>query len=92
MNDLIRKSIAGKVTLGFTYKGKQRWVEPHTYGIQKNGKEGLCAWQISGGSDEAFREFLISEISGVSLGQPFNGPRDGYHRGDQRFQVIHAEL
>lgn len=92
MNDLICKAIAETRVLGFDYKGVQRWVEPHSYGAQPNGKEGVCAWQLTGGSGEGYRMFLTADIAGLSMGDTFDGPRPGYHRGDQRFQIIYAEL
>lgn len=92
MNDLICKAIAETSVLGFVYKGVQRWVEPHTYGAQSNGKDGVCAWQLTGGSGEGYRLFLTQDMTNVSIGEPFDGPRPGYHRGDQRFQIIYAEL
>lgn len=92
MTDLICKAIEEVRALGFLYKGVQRWVEPHTYGAQANGKDGVCAWQLSGGSGEGYRLFLKDEISDLSLGEPFGGPRPGYRRGDRRFEIIYAEL
>lgn len=92
MNDLIGKAIVERHTLGFTYKGVQRWVEPHTYGVQPNGREGVCAWQLAGGSGDGYRLFLVEEMAGLSIGEPFDGPRPNYHRGDQRFRIIFAEL
>ena len=93
MNELIRKAInGGPLLLGFSYKGVQRWVEPHTYGRQPNGKEGVCAWQVTGGSGDGYRLFLIDEMTGVMTGEAFAGPRPDYHPGDRRFQTIYAEL
>lgn len=92
MNDLICKAIDETRLLGFDYKGIQRWVEPHSYGAQPNGKDGVCAWQLAGGSGEGYRMFLTEEMGGLSIGETFDRPRPGYHRGDQRFQIIYAEL
>jgi hypothetical protein len=93
MSEPIRKALNdGPLLLGFSYKNMQRWVEPHTYGIQPNGNVTLCAWQISGGSGDGYRLFLINEMADVTTGDRFNGPRPGYHRGDQRFSTIFAEL
>lgn len=78
--------------LGFIYKGIQRWVEPHTYGRQPNGKDGLCAWQVTGNSGDGYRMFFVSDATGLALGENFSGPRPGYHLRDQRFQDIYAEL
>ena len=48
--------------------------------------------QLSGGSGEGYRLFLTQDMANVSKGEPFDGPRPDYHRGDQRFQIIFAEL
>lgn len=92
MDATICKAISDRTLLGFTYKGMQRWVESHAYGLQFNGNEALCAWQVAGGSGGGFRLFVTAEMTGLSLGDSFDGPRDGYHPGDRRFQVIYAEL
>ena len=78
--------------LGFNYKGIHRWVEPHTYGLKPNGGEGLCAWQIAGGSGEGYRLFLLHEMTQIEIGTGFEGSRPGYHRGDGQFVNIYAEL
>ncbi len=92
MNDLICKAINNRLLLGFSYKGSRRWVEPHTYGVKNNGGNGLCAWQIMGGSGQAFRLFLEAEMLSLELGVPFKAERDGYIRGDPQFVQIFAEL
>lgn len=92
MNELICKAINGTMLLGFTYKGVRRCVEPHTYGLRVKGGDGLCAWQTAGGSGDGFRLYLCAEISGIEIGSPFEGARDGYRRGDGQFIHIYAEL
>ena len=92
MNDIICKAISDQLSLGFVYKGAMRWVEPHTYGLKKNGINGLCAWQFVGGSGEAFRLFLEPEMQSLELSEPFAAAREGYMRGDAQFARIYAEL
>lgn len=92
MNELICKAINGSLLLGFTYKGVKRWVEPHTYGNRAKGGDGLCAWQMAGGSGEGFRLFLGDEMTALEIGGPFYGSRPGYRRGDAQFVRIYAEL
>lgn len=92
MNDLICKAISETRMLGFAYKGTQRWVEPHAYGMQPNGKEGLCAWQVGGGSGDGYRLYLVAEMSKLSTGDEFGAPRPDYRRGDRRFSHIYREL
>ena len=92
MNNDICKSIIERKVLGFRYKGVDRTVEPHCYGVQINGKPGLCAWQVDGGSGEGFRLFVVDEMGVAHIGRSFDGPRPGYRRGDSRFGTIYAEL
>ncbi len=89
----IEEAIETKHQLTFRYKGAVRVVEPHALGINQKGHKTLCAWQISGGSGQGFRDFHISEMSGVAiLDIDFLGPRPGYLRGDTTLPVIHAQL
>lgn len=93
MRDVIAKAIEGLELLTFKYKGTQRTVEPHTFGTDTKGHETLCAWQLSGGSGQGFRDFHLSEMSGVqSTGDTFGTARAGYRRGDTTMTRIHAQL
>ncbi len=92
MNSMIRKAIDDRACLEFVYKGVQRSVEPHTYGVLRSGKNALCGWQSAGGSGEGFRLFFSDEISGLTAGDPFDGPRPGFQRSDGQFQTIYSEL
>ena len=93
MDDNIIKAISEIRPLTFQYKGKIRQVEPHTFGQLENGHDAICAWQTSGGSGQDFRLYLVREISSISVqDEKFSGPRAGYHRRDQRFSRIFAEL
>ncbi len=93
MNTAIYKAIVEQRLLTFQYKGKLRRVESHTFGRQVNGKDGVCAWQLSGGSSEDFHLFFVDEISRLSLvEESFDGPRPRYRRGDRRFLTIYTEF
>ncbi len=93
MNPAIIKAIEHRRLLRFLYKGEMRWVEPHAYGSQPNGQDGICAWQCVGGSGEGYRNFLLREMASIAVGEKhFDGPRLDYRRGDQRFSVIYSEL
>lgn len=92
MNEIICKAINEALILGCSYKGVQRWIEPHTYGLQPNGKEALCAWQLTGGTGDGYRLFLVVGLMSLVIGERFGGPRPGYHRGDQRFLEIYSQL
>jgi len=92
LNDLICKAITNSSQIRFIYHGAVRWVEPHTYGTKKTGREAICAWQRSGGSGEGFRYFFLDEISSFELGDSFQGARHGYRRDDPQFAMIFAQL
>lgn len=93
MNKAIIKAIEEQRLLTFSYKNAIRTVEPHTYGCSKKGVNGLCAWQMSGSSGDGYRLFLEPDMQNVlAMDEHFDGPRVDYHRGDQRFSTIYAEL
>ncbi len=92
MNRDICKAITDRKTIAFNYNGVQRRVEPHCYGLQHNGSEGLSAWQLLGGSGIGYRLFLVDEIGSIIGCENFGGPRPDYRRGDSLFKLIYAEL
>jgi hypothetical protein len=92
MIPVISEAIRDQRTLRFLYKNQWRHVEPHTYGRNSKGEDCVCAWQIVGASGDGYRLFLIQQMSALSQEDSFSGPRPGYHRGDQRFVQIYAEL
>lgn len=93
MNQMIINAIEDRLLLTFNYKGKTRVVEPHTYGVQQNGNESLSAWQLSGGSGEDFRLFMLDEMAAIEVqSKSFECERPTYQRGDQRYSRIFAEL
>lgn len=93
MNQTIINAIEERLLLTFNYKGKTRVVEPHTYGVQHNGNESLSAWQLSGGSGQDFRLFMLDEMTAIEAqAEPFESERPAYQRGDQRYSNIFAEL
>lgn len=93
MNEMIVKAIHQRKLLTFHYKGKERCVEPHTYGLRSDGREALCAWQREGGSGSDYRLFFTEEMLSISIeDEAFLGPRENYRQGDSRFGYIYAEL
>jgi hypothetical protein len=88
-------AIQQKKVITFYYDNVHRTVEPHTYGQDKNGKDKLVAWQVSGkaGAPEAWREYSCDQISVLLSGQKtFAKPRDGYRRNDPQMSRIYAQL
>lgn len=78
--ELLCEAIEQMRVIEFLYKGSFRSAEPHTLGHSKRGVLTLCAWQLSGGSAEAWRDFHVELIQGLSLtDEHFDGPRPGYN-------------
>ncbi len=50
MKTIITKAIKNRNILEFNYQGLYRVVEPHTFGVYRNGNELLVAYQIDGES------------------------------------------
>lgn len=93
MDDLIIQAITERRILSFSYKGTTRQVEPHTYGNRHDGRDALCAWQVTGGSGTDFRLFFVGEMSALSIErETFEASREDYQRGDSRFSHIYAEI
>ena len=86
-------AIRDRRLLEMTYKGNRRVVEPHTLGVDSGGHRTLCAWQLSGGSGEGFRDFHLDSMSGTSvLDEHFPGPRPGYRRDDKTLARVVCQL
>ena len=49
LDQLLRSAIADKHLIWFQYRGKERIVEPHDYGVN-NGIVRLFSWQVGGRS------------------------------------------
>lgn len=73
-------AIEQMLIIQFAYKGTIRTVEPHTVGYSKRGILTLCAWQLSGGSGQAWRDFHVDLIGTVTLtSEHFDEARSGYN-------------
>jgi hypothetical protein len=77
----------------FMYKGSWRVVEPHLLGISNKGKLCLSAFQLSGGSGQSWRAFLVSDISGfVCSDEHFHETRPGFNPADSTVQTVIASV
>lgn len=88
---LLYHAIEGKHLLRFRYKGKERIVEPHDYGIQKGIGRLLC-WQVAGKSSSpipGWRLIDVADMQGYEmLDRKFSGGREvpgKHHRWDKVF-------
>jgi hypothetical protein len=80
ITEIIREGIERMQVVEFRYKGSFRSAEPHTLGYSRRGMLTLCAWQLTGGSGEAWRDFHVELMQDVTLkSEHFDGPRPGYN-------------
>lgn len=77
----------------FVYKGSWRVVEPHLLGITKKGKTCISAFQLAGGSGQAWRAYLIEEISNFTVSDDhFSAVRPGFNPADRTMERIISSL
>ena len=94
----IHRAINNKYLVEVTNKGGKRIVEPHMVANNEKGNLVLLAWFVRGysssGSSPSFREYFISEITGIQvLSEQFNSARPGYAPdGGQKFHSIVCSL
>jgi hypothetical protein len=92
------QAIAEMRLVQFIYKGELRVVEPHMLAHNERNHLSLSAWWADGYSQSRstpnWREYLLSEISGVQiLSGTFEQPRPGYKRdGGKKFHDILAAV
>jgi hypothetical protein len=92
LHELLYGTIQNKRLIRFSYKNRERIVEPHDYGIQ-NGIVRLLSWQIGGRSSgrlPGWRWFDVAEIEDCEmLDKHFPGNRElpsgHHHQWDQIF-------
>jgi hypothetical protein len=92
LDQLIYSAIRNKQLIRFTYKGNERIVEPHDYGVQ-NGIVRLFCWQVGGRSGSRIPGWRMVDVAGMQdcekLDQHFAGNREiatgKHHRWDEVF-------
>ena len=94
---VIAAAIHERQRLSFSYDGHARIVEPHTFGVDKRGREILCGYQTAGasmsGKPVGWKFFLIAKIAGLRLTEErFAMPRPEYQHNDGAFLKIVAQL
>jgi hypothetical protein len=93
MNKVFLATIEKKLVLRFVYEGKERVVEPQTYGISRTGKGVLRARQIGGGSRSGqpriAKLFDIEKISGLRItGEHFGEALPEHNPNDSAIESI----
>ena len=93
MENIIKVAIENKQVLRFTYKNKNRLVEPYTFGESTAGKDTLSAFQLEGGSDassdKTWRQFALREIRDLELLDTNFELREDYHPSNARMNFIY---
>ena len=92
LDQMLRKAIGNKQLVRFRYKGNERIVEPHDYGIQ-NGIVRLFCWQVGGQSGSRIPGWRLVDVDGMQdcemLDKHFAGNRDvptgTHHKWDEVF-------
>jgi hypothetical protein len=92
INPTIYTAIEQRVVIRFLFKGKERVVEPHDYGVH-NGIVKLLGFQIAGASSQPlpnWRWFEAGEMSAIeATSQTFPGGRGTktgkHHKWDKIF-------
>ena len=99
LNEFERKiwyAIKNQRLVSFNYNGMYRIVEPYCFGITTAGSKGLRAYQIDGYSASGqlgWKLFNLENASSIQiLDETFDGPRDGYKKGDRGMSHIYCEL
>jgi hypothetical protein len=95
--DLLVAAIRLRLVVHLRYDWGHRVVEPHVYGLTREGHELLRAFQVGGHSESGrpfgWKLFRVDEIENVHLpGKRFKAPRRGYKRVDPAISRIFAQL
>lgn len=98
MVEVLQKAIEQRMTLRIGYAPGLREIEPHALGLSADGNYLLRAWQVKGaahkGEHTAWKLFRLDAMDEVvHIGPVFEGPREGYRKGDRAMKGgITAEL
>lgn len=93
----ILSAIRNKQVLRFNYNGKERIVEPQTYGVSIAGREVLRARQVGGGSDSGqsrmAKLFDLEKISNLrKAGTLFAAALSAHNPNDSAMVEVFATL
>lgn len=93
----IAEAISKRRLLAFSYHGRSRIAEPHTFGLDRWGRMLLSAYQIecenAAHAPHGWRFFFVDQLVDVRLdGRAFVGSRPDYVRADGAFKSITAQL
>lgn len=91
MIELLKSAIGSRNLVYLSYDPGGRVIEPHALGYGSDGQILLRAYQVEGvsasGEHENWKLFRVDRISAADVdGTCFQGPRDGYRRGDRHMR------
>jgi hypothetical protein len=97
MNPSICEAIRERRVVRFRYGGGYRLVEPHCYGVSRDGKELLRGYQISGhsecGQSEGWKLFRLNDVSDLGVtNDSLKGPRTLYNPNDKAMAAVYCCL
>ncbi len=96
LEPLIRRALAERRLLEFSYHDHVRRVEPHALGQLRDGARVLLAWQVAGGSRSepppGWRNFLLADIKALVITEVKFAPRTDYRPEKTKLRVILAEV
>ncbi len=90
-------AIRARRLVRFVYDGYERVVEPHAYGVTRDGRELLTGWLVGGWSASAleagWRSYHVDEMHDTAAtATDFPGPRAGYNPRDPRLVHVYCHL
>lgn len=93
----IAEAISKRRLLAFSYHGRERVVEPHTFGLDRWGRTLLSAYQVecenAARAQQGWRFFFVDQLANVRVDpRGFVGARPDYVRADGAFKSITAQL
>jgi hypothetical protein len=97
MNQTIVSCIRQSHLISFIYDSHPRIVEPHAYGISKEGHELLRCYQVAGSGvtcqGVGWHHMTVSKMIGITdTGNSFSGTKPKYNRDDPSMSTIFARL
>lgn len=96
MRHFLVPAINGKRLVKLQYDDHQCVVEPHVYGLDRNGDPVLLCYEVSAGGNRraaGWRQLKLHDAVAVTeTSQCFSGARLGYKRNATGFHAIFAQI
>ena len=89
---MVLRAIEQRTLVQIDYDRSMVRVEPHIYGVDRQGNELLAGWVVAGSRGR----WTIERLDDAKIVQPitehFEGPRSDYVKDDPMFATIYAAL